>query len=309
MRDIITIDWGGSNFRLQVINIGGELLYTNTQPVGINRYPFQALETFLINVISQLPSQYSQAPIVMCGAVGSNIGLREVPYVECPINPVNLALHLVPVKIGPVSAYIVPGLKTYARAKLPDVMRGEETQVLGWMQQASKTELQDALLCLPGTHSKWVRVKNGELVDFYSAFSGELYNSLCTQSLLISGPQVQDEDAFNTGVKVNTPDASLLNLLFSTRSRMLVGEQQKNASAAYLSGVLIGAEVKAALDLYGSNKLIHIIGSDDLVARYASAIRQSGGTSNTYQGSLMVAQGAMLLAKKFFLNQSVERSA
>jgi len=307
--EIIAIDWGGTNFRLQVVSAVGDIVYSLTQPIGVNHSSRAELEQCLSNAIAQLPAQYASSPIVMSGAVGSNVGLYETSYVECPVDPHRLAEHLINVRVGDVNAYIVPGVKTHVRAGLPDVMRGEETQILGWMQQASKAELKETLLCLPGTHSKWVLLKQGEIVDFYTAFSGELFGSLCAQSLLVSGTQIHDEAAFVQGVKANTRDAFLLNLMFSTRSRVLAGLHEKNVSAAYLSGVLIGAEVKAAMHLYGKGKKIHLIGADHLVDSYATAIQICQGKSVRYQGASMAAQGAMLLANRFFMNHSLERSA
>ncbi|MDR7089230.1 2-dehydro-3-deoxygalactonokinase [Cellvibrio fibrivorans] len=309
MGDMIAIDWGGTNFRLQVVNTLGDIVYSLTLPIGVNHSSRAELEQCLMNAIAQLPAQYVNVPIVMSGAVGSNVGLYETPYIECPVNPYQLAEQLINIQVGAVHAYIVPGVKTHVRTGLPDVMRGEETQVLGWMQQASKAELKEALLCLPGTHSKWVLLKRGKIVDFYTAFSGELFGNLCAQSLLVSGTQIHDEAAFVQGIKANTRDAFLLNLIFSARSRVLAGLHEKNVSAAYLSGVLIGAEVKAAMHLYGEGKKIHLIGADHLVDSYATAIQIYQGKSVKYQGALMAAQGAMLLANRFFMNHSLERRA
>ncbi len=309
MGEMIAIDWGGTNFRLQVVNAVGDIVYNITRPIGINQSSRAELEQCLIDATTQLPAQYASAPIVMSGAVGSNIGLYETPYIECPVNPYQLVEHLINIQVSDINAFIVPGIKTHVREGLPDVMRGEETQILGWMQQASRAELKEALLCLPGTHSKWVLVKRGEIVDFYTAFSGELFGSLCAQSLLVSGTQIHDETAFLQGVKVNTRDTFLLNLMFSARSRVLAGLHEKNVSAAYLSGVLIGAEVKAAMKLYGKKKNIHLIGADLLVNSYATAIQIYQGKSIKHQGALMAAKGARLLANRFLVNHSLERRA
>ncbi|MGM8228640.1 2-dehydro-3-deoxygalactonokinase [Cellvibrio sp. ARAG 10.3] len=306
---MIAIDWGSTNFRLQVVNTLGDIIYSVIRPIGINHSSRTELEVCLINTIEQLPKQFLGMPIVMSGAVGSNVGLYETPYIDCPVNPCRLAEHLVNFRVGELNTYIVPGIKTQARAGLPDVMRGEETQILGWMQQATKTEFKEALLCLPGTHSKWVLFKRGEIVDFYTAFSGELFEGLCTQSLLVSGAQVHDDVAFHQGIKANLMNTFLLNLIFSTRSRVLAGLHGKNVSAAYLSGVLIGAEVKAAINLYGKGKKIHLIGADHLVDSYATAIQIYNGKSIKHQGALMAARGASLLANLFSVNHSLERRA
>lgn len=99
-------------------------MYSVTQPIGVNQSSQAELGACLVNTIAQLPKQYLNALIVMSGAIGSNVGLYETPYIECPVNPHRLAEHLVNVRVCEVNAYIVPGVKTHARAGLPDVMRG-----------------------------------------------------------------------------------------------------------------------------------------------------------------------------------------
>ena len=207
----------------------------------------------------------------MCGMVGGRGGWLEAPYVPCPADVNSVASAMVRLETGLGETWIVPGLSATTRHGLADVMRGEETQIFGALGPD-----EEALVIAPGTHSKWCRVRGGRITGFRTYMTGELFAVLKSHSILGRTMQGQshDEEAFARGVALALSDHDLLGLLFSARSEALFDRIAPEAGSAYLSGLLIGAEVRAglaeaqdALDLP-----ILLIAAEGLVAPYLSAL-------------------------------------
>jgi len=206
------------------------------------------------------------APIVMSGMVGSRQGWIEAPYVQCPAGLAEIAAAMREVHWGERRAWIVPGLSCRDDAGVHDVMRGEEVQVLG-------ASLVDGLVCLPGTHSKWVVVDDEKIIRFSTCMTGEMYAVLKQHSIL--GRMMEegepDSRAFAEGVKRSGEGGGLLHHLFGVRTRGLMGELGPAASASYLSGILIGHELRGF-----EVKKVHLLGTPELAALYAQAAAALG---------------------------------
>jgi 2-dehydro-3-deoxygalactonokinase len=215
----------------------------------------------------------SRETVVLCGMVGSRQGWVEVPYCECPAGAPEIAARLHPVDVDGAVAFIVPGVTGFDAAGVREVMRGEETQVIGAMDALPG----EAVVCLPGTHSKWVRVERARIVSFATHFTGEAFAVLKAHSLL--GRMIEDgapdETAFLAGVARSGEPEGLLHHLFGVRAKALFGELSPSAGGEYLSGLLIGHELRNALAAVGETP-VFLLGAPGLVARYVLGLRALG---------------------------------
>jgi len=277
-RSIVGINWGSSNFRAFHLDAGGELLDSIEQPsgvAGLDRAQMQAL-------VAQVAARWPQAGrFYASGMVGSNIGWSDAGYVECPTTLAQLAGRLHEVRIGEVPVAIVPGLACRrAHDGAPDIMRGEETELLGLI--AAGTVPGDGLVALPGTHSKWVRLEGGAVVEFMTAMSGEIFDRLTAAGLLASvvdGPAVAGA-AFDAGLRAGHDSGmGLGTLLFGARARVIRGELPKAEGASYLRGLLIGAELADIRQQWpaGLGTEVPLVGAAPVCALYAHALRELGG--------------------------------
>lgn len=230
---MIAIDWGTSSFRAYRLDAKGAIVGTRTAAQGILAVPAGG---FSLVLQRQLREWLDDQPIVMSGMVGSRQGWVEAPYVPCPAGFDEIAGAMRKVSEG---VWIVPGVSCLDPQGVPDVMRGEETQVLGAER--------DGLICLPGTHSKWVEVKNGRIERFSTYMTGEVYAVLKQHSILgrMMEEGAPDAAAFREGVERSGQPGGLLHHLFGVRTRGLMGELGPAPSASYLSGILIGHELRS----------------------------------------------------------------
>jgi 2-dehydro-3-deoxygalactonokinase len=207
----------------------------------------------------------------MAGMVGSRMGWVEVPYLAAPAPLADLAKNLMKAgRIADSDCWIVPGVSFDGPAQ-PEVMRGEECQMLGALLQQRRS---DGVFLTPGTHSKWVRVADGKLLEFRTYITGEMFNLLRqsgTLAQLMTG-EGDDTAAFAQGVKAIAGESELLNRLFSARSLALFNRLPGDKIASYVSGMLVGTEMRDALaawpDLGRSG--VTCIGSAGMIARYGA---------------------------------------
>jgi 2-dehydro-3-deoxygalactonokinase len=205
--------------------------------------------------------------------IGSRQGWKEAPYAQCPAGAKEIAACMVEVRWGSSrSAWIVPGLRCRDMQGVPDVMRGEETQILGALDDVLE---HSARICLPGTHSKWVQLEGGRMTRFATHMTGEVFAVLKAHSILGRMMTTADFDpvAFQSGVLRARERGGLLHHLFGVRSRGLVGDLTDDDSAAYLSGVLIGHELAAIPRLTGA---VYLLGVPQLARLYAEALKTYG---------------------------------
>ncbi len=212
--------------------------------------------------------------VIACGMVGARQGWVEAPYTAVPAAPVSVAPFRVPGTDPRIRAFVVPGLKQMSP---PDVMRGEETQIAGYL--ATKTNW-DGVICLPGTHTKWVQVSAGEVVSFRTFLTGELFDLLKHQSVLKhSVGDGWDDTAFRETVAdaLSKPE-QMAARLFGLRAADLLNGQDKGTARARLSGTLIGAEL-AATRPYWLGQQIAIVGAKGLSGLYAQALAAQGASA------------------------------
>jgi len=274
---LIGLDWGTSSLRAMLMDADGAVLETRRQPWGIRNLPAGGFAVALETVVSDWPS----LPRIASGMVGSRSGWREVAYLELPAGGKQLALAIDgpgppdPARPGYRDGLaIVPGLHN---ASGPDVMRGEETQLVGLVAQHPAAA--DATVLLPGTHSKWVSLRQGAVVDFCTLMTGELFALLRNHSILGAGLESaatsHDGDAFLDGVRSarDSGAAGALSRLFATRARMLDGALQAASVPDYLSGLLIGEEFRSMQvdQRMRMDRPLWLIGDAELCGRYRLA--------------------------------------
>lgn len=278
---MIAIDWGTSSLRGARLDSTGLVLEEVTHPRGILTVEpggFADLFDALFGHWMAEPGQIC----LMAGMVGSRQGWQEAPYCPCPAGLDEIARHLLWLEGGRIA--IVAGLScehpglddTPALRTVPDVMRGEETQVLGALNRLG---LSDARLVLPGTHSKWVEVRHGRILGFDTFMTGECYALLRQHSILArtlpSNDAPDDDEAFGLGVAVARQGRSLLQTAFSARTLALFERLPPVRLPDYLSGLVIGEELRARLDQNDDLPLV-LIGADHLTRRYQQALALMG---------------------------------
>jgi 2-dehydro-3-deoxygalactonokinase len=260
---VIAIDWGTSAFRAYRLDSRGNIRESRAAAKGIVSVPAGRFAEVLEEQVGDWIAQ-GEAPIVMSGMVGSRQGWIEAPYVQCPAGFAEIAAAMREVRWGERRAWIVPGLTCRDAAGVHDVMRGEEVQLLGVSGELPPA----ALVCLPGTHSKWVVLEDQKIAKFSTYMTGEAYAVLKQHSIL--GRMMEegkpDPRAFSEGIERSGEPGGLLHHLFGVRTRALMGELGPAASASYLSGMLVGHELRGV-----EAKKVHILGAPELAALYARA--------------------------------------
>ena len=296
-------DWGTSNLRLFLVSAEGVALDSTSGPGAAESHGRFA--EVLGSLTAGWQERHGSLQAVLCGMVGSTIGWVEAPYLPCPAKPDQLADACKSLEGGRVR--IVPGLSCRNRFGAPDVMRGEETQILGALELTQALAQGRRLLCLPGTHTKWAVVDDGVIQEFFSAPTGEVFAVLNQHSVLVrnhgGAHDRSDSVAFRAGLTAfnDFPQAQLLHRLFECRARQLAGELTAPAAEAYLSGLLIASDTYGALQLTAgptTAKPITLIGSPDLTQRYASALSLNGCDSHQVDGSAAALAGLALIHRR-----------
>ncbi len=269
--DWIAVDWGTSNLRVWAM-AGNRIVAQATSEDGMGRLDRDGFEPALLRLIEPWLGQ-RQTEIIACGMVGSRQGWYEAPYRATPCTPLDFAsLVTVPTRDARIAVRIVPGLK---QVKSPDVMRGEETQIAGVL--ALKPGF-DGVICLPGTHSKWVHISAGEVVSFQTFMTGELFALLSTQSVLRHGMAGGgwDDAAFDAALSdaLSRPER-IGAKLFSLRAEGLIANLTPAAARARLSGLLIGVELAASRPFWLGQQVV-IVGSEALAKSYTRALAAQG---------------------------------
>jgi 2-dehydro-3-deoxygalactonokinase len=283
---LVGVDWGTSSLRVARLAHAGEALEERSFARGILAVPAGGFPAAL----QEACGDWLREPGTLClvsGMAGSRQGWREAPYCTCPAGFDALADSILWLDEAPARVGIVPGL-SLDEDGLPDVMRGEEVQVFGAMALLARTE---GTFVLPGTHSKWVRVAGAAVQGFATFMSGECYALLRQHSILArtlppdDGPL--DEDAFTRGVRDAAQAGSLLRSAFRVRTLALFGRMPAGAQASYLSGLVVGEELRAQGAL---PREVVLVGSAALTQRYALALRSFGvatralGSEATWHG-------------------------
>lgn len=265
MKDaFVAVDWGTTNRRAYVIEDGAVIADQRDDKgilsVAAGGFPAE---------VAALRERHGGLPLLLAGMVGSNRGWHDAGYVDAPASMADIAARLIHPE---PDVAIIPGVRR-DRDGRQDVMRGEEVQLLGAI--AAGLAPADALLCQPGTHAKWAVMKAGALADFTTAMTGELFAMLKAHSLIGSemAGAVEADDEFRKGVEASA-DHDLLSALFGVRAASVLGARAPGSAAAYVSGLLLGADCRARV---APDQTVHLL-ADGLLARlYSSAIALVGG--------------------------------
>ncbi len=274
---LIAIDWGTTSVRAYRLDASGAVLDTRTAPLGVQQVRDGRFDAALDQLLGDWQGQ--RIPRIACGMIGSRQGWIEAPYVECPA-PLSVLASKV-IEVPGRALAIVPGIITRDSAGLPDVMRGEETQLAGAVDERERR----VLAALPGTHSKWACVEFGRIVDFATFMTGEIWDALLAHTILgrlaepapaLPGP------AYERGVVRGLGAGSLMHDVFGARTLVLAGELTPAEVPDWLSGLMIGREVRNMRTFahghgYDGSR-VRLIGEHGLVERYALALARADVT-------------------------------
>lgn len=317
----VALDWGTSNLRAFLIAPDGTVRDQRVRPWGILRLPDLPgearsqprtiqFDAALAGIAGDWLATWPTARLLACGMVGSRQGWKEAPYLPVPADPVTISAASVTVQTAEQRTLtILPGLSqggspapstTGRPAAAPDVLRGEETQVVGALgRQPALAD--DAWLVLPGTHSKWVHIQDGRITGFATHLTGEMFDVLSRHSILsqsispppdearLPGPEQLNEEkrGFGAGVALATDgEPGISNLLFGIRARRLLHDYDPMAARGMLSGILIGHEIAVATPaVRRSASPLVLIGEPALCERYRQALGLAGLTVAAVMGN------------------------
>ena len=281
---LIGLDWGTSSLRAYLLDSSGELLDCRSTGHGIQHLPAGGFVEAFRDIAGDWVDRFPELPILAAGMVGSRNGWHEAPYVPCPadITAVGRALRPFASECGTI--HLVPGLSQ--GGSRPDVMRGEETQIVGALAQHPELT-EESLVVLPGTHCKWATVRAGCVTQFTTYLTGELFALLRDHSILgrpakeaaAAAPAAGDQAAFLQGVQAACASgaAGITGRLFSTRSLLLGGQLQAGQTLEYLSGLLIGEEIRSVLvAIETACPPLVLLGDPALCDRYRLALSAFG---------------------------------
>ncbi|MDV4169234.1 2-dehydro-3-deoxygalactonokinase [Rhodovulum sp. FJ3] len=281
----IAADWGTSNLRLWAMGDDGTPVSERRSDRGMGTLSPDEFEGAFLDLAGDLIGD-GPCDVVICGMAGARQGWVEAAYTTTPCAPIAETATRVPTRDPRLNVRILPGL---CQMSPPDVMRGEETQIAGYLAGAPDF---DGVICLPGTHSKWARVSGGMVQTFRTFMTGELFHLTATQSILRhSIGKGWDHDAFPDAVAqgFNTPGRVTTDL-FSLRAASLVGGTDGATIRARLSGLLMGIELNGAQDLMTQGDVV-LIGAPDLCDHYEQAIRAIGGRAQRAEATAMTLAG------------------
>lgn len=287
---LVAVDWGTSNLRLTLLGADGETLGERSSDRGMGALEPSEFEGALLELIDEDLPEGKVTPIICCGMVGSRQGWQEAPYLTTPCAPPEGTRATRVSVVDPrISVWVLPGVKQVSPA---DVMRGEETQIAGYLAQNPGF---DGVLCLPGTHTKWARISAGEIVSFQTFMTGEMFALLSKHSVLrhtVNGTD-WDAEAFHDAISdaMSRPQG-IAAKLFGLRAGNLVGDMTPSQGKARLSGYLVGLELAGARP-YWLGMEVALIGAPALSKLYQDGLAAQGVPSSIHPASDMTLSGLL----------------
>lgn len=287
--DWIAVDWGTSNLRAWAMSEAGEVLAEGASAKGMSTLTPEGYAPALLELAEGWLADGRRTTALVCGMAGARQGWAEAPYAPVPCTPLDPARTVSPPCPDPrLDVRLLPGL---SQDRPADVMRGEETQVAGIVARRPRF---DGVVCLPGTHTKWVHASAQEVVSFRTFMTGELFSILVETSILrhgLSGGEGLDEAAFAAAVEetLSKPEAVAAQL-FSLRAEHLLHGLAPETARARLSGLLIGMELGAARPWWLGREVI-VVGAPALAARYAAALEALGAPSQVIDAGAATLDG------------------
>jgi 2-dehydro-3-deoxygalactonokinase len=283
----IAVDWGTSNLRAWAIDEEGRVIANAASEAGMARLSRDDFEPTLLSLIDGWLTSGRKTRVLACGMVGARQGWTEAAYASVPCTPVTQTIA--PECRDPrLEVHILGGIR---QLHPPDVMRGEETQIAGVLLHEAGFE---GVICLPGTHTKWVEVAGGIIIRFQTFMTGELFALLSTQSVLrhsMPAGTGWDDEAFVAAAVESAMDThALAARLFSVRAAALVADLMPAAAKARLSGLLIGAELASTRPMWSRQRLL-IAGNGRQANLYSEALSRLGGASSLIDASELTLAG------------------
>src|SRR5215813_765646 len=272
---LIAVDWGTTSLRAYRVDAGGAIVDRLEAAAGIMQVPSGDFGGTFDRLLGPWLGQ-GRLPVVASGMIGSRQGWHEAPYVDCPAGAADLANRMVSVT-SPAghTMQLIPGVMQLGPDGIPDVMRGEETQVMGCLAAGDPPR---QVFVLPGTHSKWVIVEAGRIARFATFMTGELFAALRGHTILgrLMEGDADDAEAFRRGVEQSGGGGGLRRRLFSARTLPLFDRLPAAGVASFLSGLLIGEEIAEAATWAGMPHIgaqrPTIVGAPALAERYRQAL-------------------------------------
>ncbi|MFZ3485087.1 2-dehydro-3-deoxygalactonokinase [Sphingomonas sp. 3-13AW] len=289
-RDLfIAGDWGSTAMRLHLCEREAGKVRVLASAAGAGVKFCDNFEQAFFEAVGDWVAAHGPMPVVLAGMIGSNLGWADCAYALCPTGPAVLAEQMHRFSARGLEIAIAPGLRCTNLFGLPDVMRGEEVQLFGLLSLI-ETSTERMLVCLPGTHAKWAVVEDGTVQSFFTSMQGETFEILLAHSLVGRGlpsaaaslPIEPTTPAFRDGLSHVRGDPTLASELaaFSARSRVVTGDLPAEAARAYLSGLLIGAEVRDAVAAHRTRgyafDAITLVGAQPLMELYGAAAEALG---------------------------------
>jgi len=272
---MIVVNWGSSHFRAYRLNPSYDTVDERASSAGAAAIRRSQFRSALLTEVGEWVRD-GETRILMCGMVGSRFGWTEVPYVPLAAGIEEICHGVVSLDLPDLDVRIVPGLLGSDVSGIAEVMRGEETEIMGCVEFAD-----DGMLVLPGTHTKWVTRCRPKIASFSTYMTGELFSAVRVGTMLAQSMVGDDGSGFESGVERAQEPGSLAHHLFGIRSSVLLGDLRPEAAASYLSGLLIGHEVKDQIDPNDQTRGVHLIGEARLCSLYARAIVMCGGSATT----------------------------
>jgi 2-dehydro-3-deoxygalactonokinase len=264
---MIAINWGTSNFRAYRLDLNGAVQAERTSGRGAATVPQDGFPDVVIAEVGDW-IRAGESQLLMSGMVGSRLGWKEAPYVQVPATFDQIASKVIRLDVGFVDARIVPGLIGVDESGVPEAIRGEETEILGAGYALSDSRY----LCLPGTHTKWVRMEDATIATFTTSMMGDVFRAIREGTILrsvVPHPEF-NQKAFLQGVARSMQPGELLHHLFGVRTLVLTERMEEASSSSYLSGLLIGHDIKP---MVRTREAVHLIGDPELCLLYATALR------------------------------------
>ncbi|EPF2242807.1 2-dehydro-3-deoxygalactonokinase [Citrobacter werkmanii] len=282
----IAIDWGSTNLRAWLYQ-GDKCLESRQSEAGVTRLNGKSPAAVLAEVTQNW--RKSATPVVMAGMVGSNVGWKVAPYLPVPAGFSAIGEQLT--SVGD-NIWIIPGL-CVSREENHNVMRGEETQLLG-----ARTLSPSPVYVMPGTHCKWVLADAQQIHDFRTVMTGELHHLLLRHSLVGAGlpEQKTSAEAFSAGLMRGLATPAVLPQLFEVRASHVLGTLPRDQVSEFLSGLLIGAEVANMSEQFAVGQAITLVAGSALTLRYQQAFHAIGREVSVVDGDTAFQAGIRSIA-------------
>lgn len=297
---LAAVDWGTSNLRVWLLDAAGEVIDERKSGEGMSSAGAKGFANVLEEHMAAMGAPEG-LPAIVCGMAGARQGWVEAGYLDVPARISDFAHAATEAPGARRPVHILPGLAQ--RGAHPDVMRGEETQIAG-ADLGGGTRF----ICMPGTHSKWVRVEDGAVAGFHTAMTGELFHLIATQSILrhslgeAPDAGAPSSPAFRNALgETLTHPERLTSALFAIRAGGLLANVPADDAAATLSGLLIGAEIAGAVSASPGMHLVTLVASGGMAKRYAAALATAGLLVDLVDADAAVRKGLFEAGRRLYL--------